>query len=111
MRVEADEKATAVAAGVQCPEGRITFTGTIVWADLVQGAAFSYHDDGFTPKMTIRHDDGWTVRVTVPAGTGVLDELKGSRVTLTATLTRSDRDPLMGWGKRPTKVAVTPATL
>src|SRR5690606_14356590 len=91
------------------PEGRVTVEGEIVRVTS-EPSRYSYH--GTDDKMIV--DCGhFSVWVTVPSNlvgqlhedgmirAGDFWELKGRRVRLTATLTRSDRDPKFAFGKRP----------
>jgi len=97
----AAEKAAKQAAGVEAPVGRVEFEGEIVsvkWHESRVG----YRSVGQW-KVTVKTDAGWSVWVTLPSN--LADEgsgsAKGRRVRLTATLTRSDRDPAFAFGKRP----------
>lgn len=100
--------AELAAAGVTAPEGKVTVEGEIVSTKLKDG-----YMGGVTAKMTVRADAGWAVWVTVPSAltpvtkADMYDELVGARVRFTATLTRSDRDPLFAFGTRPTKATIT----
>lgn len=82
------------------PEGRITFTGKIVSTKLQD----TYY--GTSLKMLIVSDDGWKVWGTVPRSMD--DPEKDQEITLTATLTRSDRDRTFGFMKRPQIAADAP---
>lgn len=116
----AEKAAVLVAAGVKAPEGRLEFEGVIVSAKI--------HDSRFgeSVKLVVKTDAGWSVWVTCPSGledaaVGHVDiglpsggarayeALRGRRVRLTATLTRSDRDPLFAFGKRPAKASLLDA--
>ncbi len=101
LREEETAKAERVAAGVQVPEGKHTVAGVVTWVG-TEESYFGYTTQ-YTRKMTVQTEEGWTVKVTVPRSVEVE---KGTRVRFTATLTRSERDPLFGWGKRPTQVGV-----
>lgn len=109
----AEKSAVLVAAGVKAPEGRLEFEGVVVSAKI--------HESRFgdSLKLVVKNDAGWSVWVTCPSGleeaagrgheVRSYEALKGRRVRLTATLTRSDRDPLFAFGKRPAKAEVLPA--
>lgn len=92
-------------------EGRREITGTIV------SARFQESDFGSTPKMLVKQDDGNKVWLTIPDAafnTGEphphdirhIDNFKGCRITITATVERSRDDEHFGFGKRPTKATV-----
>lgn len=80
------------AAAAPAPSGRVTFSGEVL-THRVQESDF-----GSVHKMLVRANDGWKVWVTVPSG---CPYERGSRVTLTATLTVSKDDPKFAFGKRP----------
>lgn len=94
-RVEREAATAAVvASGVQVPEGRIVVEGEVLstkWVD---------NDYGSTQKMLVQNEAGWKVWGSVPSS---LDVDKGDRVQFTATVTKSDDDPLFGFFKRPAK--------
>jgi hypothetical protein len=92
------EKAELLAAGVRAPEGRMEITGEIVSTKIVES------DYGSTLKMVVKTDEGWAVWSTVPASIECAS--KGDRITFTATLEISDRDPLFAFAKRPTKAQI-----
>jgi len=92
------QKAELIAAGVTAPEGRLTVTGEIVSTKTVES------DYGITYKMVVKTDEGWAVWCTIP--TSISEAEKGDRVTFTATLERSDKDPLFAFAKRPTKAEI-----
>jgi hypothetical protein len=113
FQAQAAADAVLIAQGVQAPEGKVTVTGEVV--------SVKWHDNDFggALKMVVQSDEGWKVWVTVPKslqGTSALvsggewkfteDVSAGQRVEFTATLTRSDRDPLFAFGKRPTKAKI-----
>jgi len=108
---EAD-KAALVKSGVQAPEGKVTVTGEIV-SIKDQPDNYNYYG-GVIWKMVVKTVDGWAVWVTIPStlidsvsaynlSGNWQDRLLHKTVTFTATLTRSDKDPLFAFGKRPTK--------
>lgn len=80
------------AAGVTVPVGRQTIRGTVAGFKTQEGRW------GATEKMIVRSPEGWAVYVTVPAGPM---PARGDAVEFTATVTRSDRDPLFGFASRP----------
>ena len=95
----AAEKAALQAAGVEAPEGRVEFEGEVVackWHESRVG----YHRVAGSWKVTVKTDAGWSAWVTLPSGLSA-ESAKGRRLRLTATLTKSDRDPTFAFGKRP----------
>lgn len=82
-----------------CPEGRIVITGTVV------AMKDHFTDFGACLKITVKDDRGFAVWLTCPSSIERGLE-RGARVTMTATVTRSDRDTSFGFGKRPTKARV-----
>ena len=102
------------------PTGKVTVTGEIIstkWQESMYGS---------TQKMIVKTEDGWKLWVTVPSSIeDVMDcklssscwsnhaegkteyrdvhKLEGKTVTLTATVTPSDRDSKFAFGKRPSK--------
>lgn len=102
-RREQEAKAAAlVAAGVQVPTGRGPVTGTVL-SIKAQETAF-----GVVWKMLVESAEGWKVWGTVPRSIEP-DVERGMQVTFTATITRSDDDPVFGFFKRPTNAAVLAA--
>ena len=62
---------------------------------------------GSTLKMIVKTEAGWKLWVTVPNSIMGTDEgLSGKHVTLTATVTPSDRDSKFAFGKRPSKASL-----
>jgi hypothetical protein len=89
-------------------EGRIEITGEII------SSKVQYSDYGRTSKMLVLDDRGFkvwgTVPKDVPGECNDQDEwlaTRGTRVTFTATISRSDNDSTFGFFKRPTKASVT----
>jgi hypothetical protein len=97
---EAEERR---AAGITVPTGKQTVRG------IVAGFKTQESRYGTTEKMIVRSPEGWAVYVTVPAG---ISPARGDAVEFAATIERSDRDPLFGFGKRPTgaRIIETKAT-
>jgi hypothetical protein len=98
------ERTAKVASGVTLPtEGRQVVTGEIV------SISVQDNDYGVRIVMTVRDDRGFAVWGTLPRsldpGHGSLDNLRGKRCTFTAAIEASDRDPLFGFFKRPTKAS------
>lgn len=105
-------RAAERAAAEPAPEGRTVVTGEIVGVKVTE-SGFGYHRS-LVFRMTVRDDRGFRVNTTIPrdlvseahdAG-GRADDLRGRRVTFTATLTPSDDDPTFAFGKRPTKAGL-----
>jgi hypothetical protein len=105
-------KAALVESGVRAPEGRLVVEGEIV--SVKEHETEDHFGNPITTwKMTVRTDAGWLAWSTLPAAIydavrwdAGLPSLVGQRVTFTATLTRSDDDPLFAFAKRPTKAAL-----
>lgn len=86
------QRATEKAAAADCPKGRVTVTGTVLKIEERENAF------GVVDKMTIKAREGFIVWVTKPRH---MSADKGQEVTITMTLTPSDRDPKFGFAKRP----------
>lgn len=88
-------------AAEDAPEGRVEFTGEVL---SIKEQESQY---GTTWKMLVKSvDKGFKVFCTIPSS---MDVVRGSRVQLCVTITRSDKDPKFGFGKRPTgKVLESP---
>lgn len=111
----AAKSAALVAAGVRAPEGRVEVEGEIVSARVQQS------DFGDNVKIVVKTDAGWACWLTLPSSLGdslrddngnhlyslseTADAVKGKRVRLTATLTRSPSDQTFAFGKRPAKAS------
>ena len=90
--------------------GKQVITGEVISAKWVSG----YYGDSF--KMLVKDERGFKVWGTVPEKIQIDvvgsysqidgDDMKGVKVTFTATVTASDDDPQFGFFKRPTKGAV-----
>ena len=91
------EAAERRAAGVTVPVGRQTIRGIVAGFKTQEGRY------GTTQKMIVRSDEGWAVYVTVPAG---ITPERGNAVEFTATIERSDRDPLFGFASRPAQARI-----
>jgi len=96
--------ATEAELADDAPTGKVTVTGEILSLKS-QETMF-----GSTLKMIVKTEAGWKLWVTVPSsimGTNdaanEISYLTGKTVTLTATVTPSDRDPKFAFGKRPSK--------
>ena len=90
--------ATEAELAADAPTGKVTVTGEIL---SLKSQETMY---GSTLKMIVKTEDGWKLWVTVPTSIMGTDEgLLNKTVTLTATVTPSDRDPKFAFGKRPTK--------
>ena len=89
-------RAAEAEAAAPCPAGRIQVTGTVL------STKEQDSQRGRTLKMLVRSEAGFMVWVNCPPwGTE-----RGTKVTFTATITPSDRDPKFGFGSRPTKFQV-----
>jgi len=91
------EAAARRAAGVTVPTGKQTVRGIVAGFKDQEGRY------GTVRKMIVRTAEGWAVYVSVPAG---IDPARGDTVEFSATLERSDRDPLFGFGSRPTRARI-----
>lgn len=102
------EQAELAAKGVECPEGRVPVVGEIVSvkeATPVHIGRGRYAGNQY--KITVRHGDGWKVYVSLPSCfNGESRSLVGRRVSFDATVTRSTRDRVFGFGSRPTNFKV-----
>lgn len=110
-RVEEERKAVkeaAASAGIVAPEGRVRDVAGTVVKVVNKGEGLGYTEW----KMTVLTDEGWSCWMSVPQSlqdyTGLFGHSgtrptveEGSRVVFTATCTRSDRDALFAFGKRP----------
>lgn len=112
QRAEQRKQWAAEAADApDAPTGRIEVTGEVL---SVKQHASQF---GSTLKMTVKTDDGWKLWTTAPKSLtkhicfqgGRCEHeptITGKRVTLTVTVTPSDRDPKFAFGKRPTNASV-----
>lgn len=112
FQARAAAEAQLLSEGVKAPEGKVTVVGTVV--------KIKWHENAYggSLKMIVETDEGWKVWSTVPRNLQQNSALingewvdredvqEGERVEFTATLTRSDRDPLFAFAKRPTKARV-----
>jgi len=102
---------------VPAPQGRIEFSGEVLSVKLHES------DFGSVYKMTVKvvtPEGSWLAWLTVPSGAywnvdengggsrarNDVRELKGQKITVRATLSRSDRDEHFAFGKRPTLIAI-----
>ena len=83
-------------AAEDCPTGRIEMKGEIVHIKSVEGFY------GVQLKMIVKDDRGFKVYMTIPSSI-YADDYIGKRVSLTVTVTPSDKDQKFGFGKRPSK--------
>lgn len=95
--------AEMVALGLEAPNGKATVIGEIVHAEMREGFY------GTEYKMLVVTDEGWKFWGTIPKailadyfGGGIKNFLKGRMVTLTATFTQKDTDPMFAFAARPT---------
>ena len=92
----AEQEAAARAAGVSVPDGRGTYTVTIVATRSGEGAWGTWY------RMCVRHADGWRAWGTIPRGLeGDLESMRGREIALTATFAPELADFLAGTFKRP----------
>lgn len=96
----AERAAALVAAGVRAPEGRVEVEGVV----LTVKDQYGFRGEP-TRKILVKADAGWSVWLTLPASLAGDAEVKGQRIRVTATLTRSDRDATFAFGKRPSKAS------
>ena len=92
---KAAAEAAELAAALDCPEGRMTITGTVLGLKTEEGPY------GVTTRMLVKTDDGYKVW-----GSRTANFEKGDRVSFVATVMPSDRDKKFGFFKRPTKGVV-----
>jgi hypothetical protein len=100
---------TAEAAAHPAPAGRVAVTGEITSTKLVE------NDFGYAYKILVKDDAGYKVWCSIPKaqaeqaedelGLGWLPQLKGRRISFTATLTPSQDDVAFAFGSRPAKGA------
>jgi len=87
---------TADAESVPVTDERILITGEVV------KIAVQENDFGFRDVMTVEDDRGFRLWGSVPSSLDI-EDIKNKRITFTAKVTQSDRDPKFGFFKRPTK--------
>jgi len=104
---EAARRATEPAPlKADCPTGTQTISGVIISTDTQENAY------GTRDVMTVRDDRGFTVwgsepgDTKTPTGEPYAFIERGDRITFTATVERSDRDPSFGFFKRPRKASI-----
>ncbi len=91
MRTIEEDAAEAI------PEGRQVITGTVI------STKYQESEFGETFKMLLKDDRGFKIFVTVPVAIDGLQ--RGDRVSLTATLKRSNDSSKFGFGSRPSKAS------
>lgn len=104
VRRHLDHKAVQAAesAAHPAPSGRVAVTGEIVSTRVQES------DYGFSYKILVKDDAGYKVWVSIASSlleTNSFDDVKGMRLTFTATLTPSNDDPAFAFGSRPTKAS------
>lgn len=92
------EKAALAATGLRCPAGKVSLTGTIL--SLKEQPGYSYGSVEY--KIVIDLKDGTKVWGSLPRAFWETAKV-GDTIAFSATVTVSDRDPLFGFFKRPTK--------
>ena len=97
------EKAAIYAAAEECPEGRVQLTGTVL-AEKLKETAF-----GEVWKMMVEEERGFKLWGSVPRSLLGETELKGQKITFTATVEQSHEEPKFGFFKRPTKASIVEA--
>jgi hypothetical protein len=90
---------TADAEPVPVTRERIVITGEVI------KVAVQENDYGSRDVMTVEDDRGFRLWGSVPSSLD-FDEIKNKRITFSATVTPSDRDPKFGFFKRPTKAEI-----
>jgi hypothetical protein len=102
----AAQEAARRASAQPAPEGRVTVEGQVVGVKQHDVAGFGYYNRGSSTilKMTLLLDNGSKVWMTVPGG--VDQGIRGKRVRVTATFTRSSTDQSFAFGKRPSGLEV-----
>lgn len=98
------QAAELAAAGVKCPHGRHDIRGQVVslkWHTSRYGRR-----ESTVQKMVVRTAAGWAVWATVPTGLPVDAVAVGAQIEFQATVEPSDRDPLFGFAKRPTRAKI-----
>ena len=100
---EAREREARIASGSikPCPAGKMQVAGTIL-CDRVDETQW-----GTTHKMLVETEEGYRLWGSVPAYVYVYGTpMRGTRLTFTATIEPSEKDPVFGFYKRPSKVEV-----
>lgn len=93
------ERAELIATGVKAPEGKALVIGEIVSVKLAK----------YGWGLTVKTADGWAAWLRMPNGLAGEDapvNLRGKKIKFEATLTRSDRDDLFAFAKKPTNAAI-----
>jgi hypothetical protein len=119
-KFEARRQERAAEDAAHAPTGPLV-EGRRVVAGEVISAKFKDYYERQVPKMLVREDDGNKVWMTIPEAafndpaniseqnpTGIrhIDDFKGHRIEVTATVERSDSDEHFGFGSRPSKPKV-----
>lgn len=91
------EKADELKPTAEALEGRVTMTGTVMFAWYKEDPVY-----GGSSKMKFHDDRGFEVIGTFPSGLGNYHEAKGRRIIFVATLQKAN-DFGLAWAKRPTK--------
>jgi len=106
VKIHAEETARRANATGTVPTGRVRASGTVVSVKVEYSDIYS----SWSCKLVV--DLGGGIRVWGNGGTACIDGdakalvEKGDRIEFTAAFTTSDRDPLFGFFKRPTKVTI-----
>lgn len=101
---DANYAASKVAQAEEAPAGPVPTGRQVITGEVV---GRKYHESmyGSTIKLTIKLENGSRVWVTEPSA---ITANRGDTVTLTCSITASDKDTTFGFGKNPTKASVTP---
>lgn len=97
------ERAAEKEAAAPVPTGRQTVTGEVLKTEVRETAY------GRQLKMAVKAEAGFVLWGSVPGSIGAVN--RGDKVTFTATLQPSDRDPKFGFFSRPTKASVSQAAV
>tara|TARA_R100000501_G_C2590308_1_gene90539 strand:+ start:1 stop:891 length:891 start_codon:yes stop_codon:yes gene_type:complete len=101
-RVEREAKRKAEReAAEDCPDGRVSITGTVLKAEWREG----YYGSSVL-KITVKDERGFLVWGTAPTiynGEEDVDVRKHDKISFRATVTQSDKDSKFGFYKRPVK--------
>ncbi len=100
------QRAAEDAAKTPVIEGRIVVTGVVKAVKYVDGYA-PFGPPPQVKKLIVRDDRGFTVWLSCP--TNIYDVERGARITVKITVTKGDKDPCFGFGKRPSNAEVLEA--